>query len=64
MGKPRIEKNNTTKQWKKVPLQVSSPPGELRRIADIHKLKYPNIARRMISYHANIVTGKEKIKDR
>ena len=34
------------------------------RIADIHKLKYPNIARRMLSYHANIVTGKEKIKDR
>ena len=27
MGKPRIEKNNTTKQWKKVPMQVSSPPG-------------------------------------
>ena len=32
-------------------------------IADIHKLKYPNIARQAISYHPNIVTGKEKIKD-
>ena len=34
------------------------------RIADIHKLKYPNIARRTINYHANIMTGKEKIEDR
>ena len=48
MGKPRIEKNNTTKQWKKVPLQVISHIRVLHqdygwRIADIHKLKYPNI---------------------
>ena len=69
MGKPRIEKNNTMKQWKKVLLQVISHIRVLHqdygwRIADIHKLKYPNIARRTISYHANIVTGKEKIEDR
>ena len=44
MGKPRIEKNNTTKQLKKVPLQVISHIRVLHqnygwRIADIHKLK-------------------------
>ena len=69
MGKPRIEKNNTMKQWKKVPLQVISHVRVLHqgygwRMADIQKLKYPNIARRTISYHANIATGKEKIEDR
>ena len=68
MGKPRIEKNNTMKQWKKVLLQVISHIRVLHqdygwRIADTYKLKYPNIARWMISYHANIVTGKEKIED-
>ena len=69
MGKPRIEKNNTTKQWRKVPLQVISyvrvlHQGYSWRMADIQKLKYPNIARRTISHHANIATGKEKIEDR
>ena len=69
MGKPRIEKNNAMKQWKKVPLQVISHVRVLHqgygwRMADIQKLKYPNIARRTISYHANIATGKEKIEDR
>ena len=69
MGKPRTEKNNSTKQSKKVPLQVISHIRVLHqdygwRIADIHKLKYPNIARRTINYHENIVTGKEKIEDR
>ena len=69
MGKPRIEKNNTTKQWEKIPLLVISHIRVLHQdyvwhIADIHKLKYPNIARWAISYHPNIVTGKEKIEDR
>ena len=69
MAKPTIEKNNITKQWKKVPLQVISHIRVLNQdcgwsIADIHKLKYPNIARGTISCHANIVTGKEKIEDR
>ena len=56
------------KQWKKVPLQVISHVRVLHqgygwRMADIQKLKYPNIARRTISYHANIATGKKKIED-
>ena len=29
-------------------------------IADIHKLKYPNIARQAISYHPNIVWQEKK----
>ena len=69
MGKLRIEKNNTAKQWKKVKFRVISHIRVLHqdygwRIADIHKLKYRNIAWRTTSYHTKIVTGKKKIKNR
>ena len=67
MGKLRIEKNNTAKQWKKVKFRVISHIRVLHqdygwRIADIHKLKYRNIAWRTTSYHTKIVTGKKKSK--
>ena len=67
MGKPRIEKNNTTKQWRKVPLQVISyvrvlHQGYSWRMADIQKLKYPNIARRTISHMQTSRQEKKKSK--